>query len=173
MAQQGIKWLHDSEHPTPTAEWKQDGFTLRATFAPDDENLGYLGTFSNDPEPGAIHHSDDPRCCEWFNPANHDPDHPENAQADYERALGLENEDWHYGGIVVKAVKPMDNLKFNGGIGLPGGYEKMRDDIILGSAALWGIESDSEKRFFTETAMELADEALDEAKQTLAELIAS
>ncbi len=148
----------------PFAEWEQDGLTLRATFELDDcPDFSRLGEFSNEEKEGAIRHSDDPRYCTYFNPTDYDPANPEYAQEDYERMLDHERGDWCYGGIVVQVVRPLENLKHNG-------YEKIRDDIVLASSALWGIESDSGEDYFTECALDLASEAIDEARQTLSEL---
>lgn len=41
-----------------------------------------------------------------------------------------------------------------------------RCGVVLGSASLWGIESDSDTDFFTETARDLAVEAVDMAEST-------
>lgn len=70
------------------------------------------------------------------------------ARADFERLRGWCNDEWHYVGVVVTAS---------------------RDGIDLGSASLWGIESDAGD-YLDEVATELLDEALADARTTLESL---
>ena len=72
------------------------------------------------------------------------------AKADFERLKAWCNDDWHYVGVIVEAY---------------------REGIKLGSASLWGIESDSDD-YLEEVAEELADEAIEEAKAKLASICA-
>lgn len=70
------------------------------------------------------------------------------ARADFERLRAWCNDDWHWCGIVVTAY---------------------RNGIELGSASLWGIESDSSD-YLEETARELCEEAMEQAREALASL---
>ena len=72
------------------------------------------------------------------------------ALADYERLRRYCDGHWSYVGVIVTAS---------------------RDGIELGHASLWGLESDAGD-YLTDTANELADEALDEAKVTLTRIAA-
>ena len=61
-------------------------------------------------------------------------------------------DDWFFCGIIVKA---------------------RRHGVTLGSASLWGIDAnfpDSDNSYLTETAVELASEAIAEAKATILKL---
>lgn len=71
------------------------------------------------------------------------------ARADYERLRRYCAGDWCYVGVVVTAS---------------------RDGVELGSASLWGLESDCDEDHLADCACELAEEALDEAKERLASL---
>ena len=148
------------------AEFEKDVFTLVCRFVVDEmPDYSYLGTFTNEPGESTIKHSRNTGEYRYFNPAI-----PECAQEDYKRMLQVLNGEWYQGGIIVSAVKRLPNLKYNGGIGSKGGYEKIRGDVTLAECALWGIESDSGEDYFTSTALELAQEAIEEAKQTLKDL---
>lgn len=68
------------------------------------------------------------------------------ARADFERLREWCNGDWQYVGLIVDCS---------------------RNGIELASASLWGIESDS-GRYLEECAQELAQEALQEARERLA-----
>lgn len=70
------------------------------------------------------------------------------ARADYEYLRAWCNDDWHYVGVIVTAS---------------------RNGIELGEASLWGIES-SDSSYLLETANELADEALTDARAAIAAL---
>lgn len=75
-------------------------------------------------------------------------------EADFKALKAWCNDEWSYCGIVVVATK-------NG--------------ITLGEASLWGVELNfpgSDNAYLTETANELLGEALDDAKATLAKLVA-
>lgn len=70
------------------------------------------------------------------------------ARADFDRLRRYCAGDWCYTGVVVTCS---------------------RNGLELGRASLWGIESDSDS-YLDECAAELAEEALDEAKEALASL---
>jgi len=72
------------------------------------------------------------------------------ARADFERLRAWCNDQWHWCGVVVTVSK---------------------EGIELGSASLWGIESDAGD-YLTEVANELLDEAMNEARAKLARLAA-
>ncbi len=141
----GFHWQAD-RHGNQMARWSQDGFELRATLVTDPDGWWPIGTetygeFSMHWTPGAIRHSDGHgRECEWFIPV--DPDH---AQMSYRRACDYGN-GWGYLHLAVNAHRA--------GIG-------------LGSASLYGIESDSGEDYFTMVARDLAAEAVTEAVAAL------
>lgn len=70
------------------------------------------------------------------------------ALADFYRLRDWCNDEWCYVGVVVTAS---------------------REGLELGSASLWGIESDAGD-YLTEIANELIDEAMEEAKATISRL---
>lgn len=70
------------------------------------------------------------------------------ARADYEYLRGWCNDEWSYCGIIVTAY---------------------RDDIELGSASLWGIESNAGE-YLRDVANELLEEALGQAREALESL---
>ena len=71
------------------------------------------------------------------------------AMADYDRLRKWCGDQWHYCGVVVVTA--------------------YREDIALGSASLWGIESDAGD-YLLEVANELLPEALEEARERVARL---
>lgn len=77
--------------------------------------------------------------------ADDDADAP---RADFERLRQWCNDEWRYVGVIV---------------------EVERQGVKLATSSLWGIEDDAGD-YLREVADELADEALDEAKATLAKL---
>lgn len=128
--------------------WSDQGFDLRARILNDDDGWSlhgdYLGEFTDQWAPGAIRHSDSRGAVfKWFVPAN-----PEYGRQDYARACDFGN-GWSFVGIEVTAY---------------------RSGVQLGSASLWGIESDSGDEYFTEQALELAEEAISEARDNLIRL---
>ena len=147
----GFKWRED-HYGDSAAHWSQEGFELSAKIEVDDDGWWLhgeddYGRFISSWEPGAIHHwPRERRACKWFLPAN-----PETGRQDYKRACRF-GTDWWYVGIVVTA---------------------RRTGIKLGEASLWGIESDSEEDYFTETVIDLAGEVIAEAKQALRRLCVS
>lgn len=70
------------------------------------------------------------------------------ARADFERLRAWCNDEWHWCGVVVTAY---------------------RNGIELGSASLWGIESDSGE-YLEQVARELCEEAMEQAREALASL---
>ena len=104
----------------------------------------YIGRFSRRWQPGAIRHRHgDRHACEWFIPANlGDP------KEEYRLACAY-GHDWWYAGVVVKAS---------------------RAGVTLGSGSLFGIESgcqdQGDRQHLTETAFDLAADAIAEAQQT-------
>lgn len=72
------------------------------------------------------------------------------AEADFARLKAWCEDDWYYVGVIVTAS---------------------REGIELGSASLWGIESDAED-YLVEVANELAEQAVEEAQAKLARLCA-
>lgn len=138
----GLDWDNDS------MAWSDQGFDLRARIVNDADGWSlhgdYLGEFTDRWVPGAIRHSDGRGTVfEWFVPAN-----PEYGRQDYVRACDF-GHGWAYVGVEVTAS---------------------RSGVRLGSASLWGIESDSGDEYFTEQALELAEEAISEAHDNLIRL---
>lgn len=136
-------------------EFEQDGFTIKAKAVYDQTpDLSWIGEFSDTPEKGAIdHHATDNwlersyRGERYFNPAT------ENGELDYKRMLAYAHGEWTMIGIIVKVF---------------------REGIELGSASLWGIESDSGADYFNELVTEeLMLEALGEAQDNLDKLVES
>lgn len=72
------------------------------------------------------------------------------ARADYDRLRAWCNDDWSYVDVIVTATHTDTGIE-------------------CGTASLWGIESDATD-YLLETANELADEALTEARATIAAL---
>ncbi len=141
----GLEW--DEEHYRPVARWRQEGFDLVARRQVDENGWWIhgdeIGTFSNDWAPGAVRHRGERGEYPWFIPAD-----PERRHALYERARAY-GRTWWYETLEVQA---------------------WRAGVVLGEASLSGIESDSDEIYFTEAALELADEAIAEARATLKRL---
>jgi hypothetical protein len=131
------------------AAWEQDGFDLRAKVVDDEDGwfsvgIDVYGRFSDRWQAGAVRHwMSDSRSYRWFVPAL-----PEYRHEYYRRACDY-GHGWNYVGIRVVASKA----------GVP-----------LGETALWGIESDSDIDYFTETALDLGEQALVMAHAKLREL---
>ena len=142
IAELGFEW--DEENHRPVARWRQDGFDLVARRLVDDDGWWIhgdcLGHFTNQWAPGAVRHRGQRGEFPWFIPAD-----PENRHVLYERARTY-GRTWWYETIQVQV---------------------WRAGILLGGASLSGIESDSDEDYFTETALELADEAIAEAREAL------
>lgn len=143
LAEIGFAWREDRRRHR-VAAWTQDGFDLRVRVVDDEEGWrtqgeSTLGRFIPGWQPGAVrHHRGDRNAYGWFLPAN-----PEYAHQDYRRACAY-GRDWWYVGLEATAS---------------------RLGIELGRAALWGIdfESGGDGDHLTETALELASEAVREA----------
>lgn len=142
----GFAWREDRHHRHHRrfAAWTADGFDLRVRIVDDDEGWwtqgeSTPGRFIPHWQPGAVrHHKGDRNACGWFLPA--DPDY---AHQDYRRACA-HGRDWWYVGVEATAS---------------------RLGVELGRAALWGIDFDpgGDDDHLTETALELASEAVREA----------
>jgi hypothetical protein len=150
VAATGFAW-QENRRGHPCALWHEDDFDLCARFVDDTDGWWSCGVETFDKfiarwELGAIRHRKVARQeCEWFLPA-----HPEYGHEDYRRACAY-GRTWWYVGVVVEAS---------------------RAGIVLGEKSLWGIdyEPDGEDGYLTETAFELAEEAIVEARQKLKEL---
>ncbi|OOG28853.1 hypothetical protein B1C78_00525 [Thioalkalivibrio denitrificans] len=151
IARTGFEW-EDDRHYNPTATWSEAGFDLVAKVTADEhgwwEEIGCgNGRFSDTWESGAVrHHRGGSRDCRWFIPLNADYAHQE-----YERACDY-GRGWTYVRLEVVAI---------------------RTDIELSRSALHGLESDSGEDYFTETAFELADRAIEEACEAIGRLCRS
>lgn len=128
-----------------------EGFTLEGYWEIDEYyDESYLGKYSNTKENElAIETKKGNRFYKYFNP--YEAATPEEAQMLYERASGIGIE-WEPLVLCVKATK-------NG--------------INLGLATQSGIESDSNANYMLEVYNDLATQALNEAKETLKDLINS
>ena len=128
------------------ARWRQEGFDLRATLIDDPDGwfafgIDEYGEFCNRWQPGAVRHwRGDSRCFRWFVPAK-----PNKRHEAYHRACDY-GHGWGYVGIQVEAS---------------------RKNVPLATETQWGIESDADVEYFTETALELACQVLDQARSTL------
>ena len=117
----------------------------------EDPDTSWMGEFSDDPEEGAIDHSEregSSRSLKYFNPAN-----PEYAEQQYKRMIELEHGHFSFIGIIAEA-----------NILIPQG-----DHFIcqkLSSGGLWGIENDSADSYINEEE----DNQLDELKEVLSSL---
>jgi len=190
-----LEWNGNVDH----AEWTEAGFDLVAHVEPDDNpDYSYLGEFTTKYKRGAIkvdpsesgddriypvyrsRYPDSPTPV-YFVPCNSYREHFKGLRElhygrseadtlarsyvhnDMVRLRSLHRGDWDYVGVIVTAS---------------------RNGIKLGNASVWGIErygrntpgfdrqSDSEA-YFTETARELAIEAISEAKNAIGTLCAS
>jgi hypothetical protein len=128
------------------AAWEQDGFDLRAKVVDDEDGwsrvgIDVYGRFSDRWRAGAVRHwMGDRRSYQWFVPA-----HPEHRHGHYRRACDY-GHGWSYVGIRVIASKA----------GVP-----------LGETTLWGVESDSDIEFFTETVLDFGEDAIAKAQAKL------
>ena len=150
------------------ATWEQDGFELRATVKNDDyPDLSYLGEFTDKWQAGARHHEHlNRQTFEWFVPMVSEEEHYQalrdmkygrgrarelarsSVQCDFRRLINYGN-DWVTVGIVLTVF---------------------RSGIELGDAAVWGIESDCDEGYLTEMALDLAGDALEQARAALERL---
>ncbi|KPK50620.1 MAG: hypothetical protein AMS22_11940 [Thiotrichales bacterium SG8_50] len=149
------------------AKWEENGFEVEAAVLPDDHpDTSWLGEFTGRWQPGAVRHSDGVRLFPWFMPATTYDDHfralrqmnyrrheadclaRQYVQRDYARAASM-GDDWGFIGIEVTVSV----------IG-----------VILGRNSLWGIESDAGEGYFTETARNIAVDAIEEAKERREEI---
>lgn len=131
------------------AVWYQEGFELIASIVADPDGgslhgIDALGRFSDRWEAGAIsHHWGNGRGFRWFIPAEAKTRH-----AAYRRACDF-GEGWCHVAVEVQA---------------------RRHGVVLAETSLGGIESDTEEDYFTEMVLELADEAIAQARSTLRRL---
>lgn len=163
MEKKKLNWYADAKGLR--AEEDVDGFLLVFTYRQEEYgvDLSWLGNFSDKYSKGAIDWqeyindgSDRLRnVLPWYTSCNYDPHKEENREAviaDIQRLRDY-GDVWDMGYLTVRVYKA---------------------DIELGRASLGSIESDSEKHcqgYRDETAWELADEALVEARQMLAKKI--
>lgn len=128
------------------ARWKQEGFDLRASVIDDPDGwfasgVEVYGRFTERWQPGAVRHwRADARSFKWFIPVDSHHRHES-----YRRACDY-GQGWSYVGVRVVAS-------------LHG--------VALAAERLWGIESDAAADHFTETAFELADQAICAARAQL------
>ena len=145
IAELGLEW--DKENYQPVARWRQDGFNIIARRLVDEDGWWVhgdeFGEFTDQWAPGAVRHRGERGEYRWFVPAD-----PEQRHSLYERARTY-GRTWWYETLEVQA---------------------WRAGVLLGEASLSGIESDSDEDYFTETALELADEAIAEGRAALKRL---
>lgn len=149
IAETGFEWKED-RHYHRYASWQEAGFDLDARIFVEGDGwwtygVGDIGRFVTKRQPGTIRHRNAGRNeCQWFLPAN-----PENGHEDYRRACSY-GEKWWYVGVEVTAS---------------------RAGIALGGAELWGIDYEpGVDGCLTETAFELASEAISNATSKLQNL---
>ncbi len=143
----GFAW-QENRQGSLSARWQQEGFDLLAVVVNDEDGwwtsgVDCIGRFTSRWEPGAIrHHNGDRNAHQWFIPANlGDP------KEEYRRACAY-GQDWWYVGVEVKAS---------------------RAGVTLGDGCLYGIEFEggSDREYLTETAFDLASQAISEANEKL------
>ena len=143
----GFAWA-ENRHGSLHARWQQEGFDLTAAVVNDEDGwwtsgVDFIGRFSSRWESGAIrHHQGDRNAHKWFIPANlGDP------KQEYRRACAF-GRDWWYVGMKVEAS---------------------RAGVALGEGLLFGIEFDcrSDRQYLTQTAFDLASQAVTEANEKL------
>lgn len=146
-----FKALNKNGHYMPACdEVTAEGFTLRTKCEEDtDGDTSWLGEFSNTKADkfSIEHEPGNHKTFNYFNAANVESN--EEALQNYKRAAGY-GERWGYYGLKVEAYK---------------------GDILLGSASLWGVDSDSNDSYLLWSFNELANEALEDAKVNLKNLI--
>lgn len=118
-------------------------------MADEEPLLDHLGGYSDTPGPHAIDREAEgdvrnpSRELRYFNPAGWDDKDPrgsaKNARQDYERMEAYNRGDWYMLGIRTDAEV---------GVSWDGGRSWKLDELTSGG--LWGIESDSEERYFKE-----------------------
>lgn len=117
-------------------------------------DISRLGEYSNTPKEGAIDREERGDMgrneMRYFNPGNWDPKHPEYALQDYERAEAFNDQSWYMLGIRADAEV---------GVSWDLGKNWKLDELTSGG--LWGIESDSEERYFKEVEGEQLSELKD------------
>lgn len=130
----------------PEGVIEHEGFTITISYEPDyDADTSYIGEFSNTPKEGAIKHSEGNGTYKYFNPANG----REYAKQEYDLMMRIENNDLGFHGVIVTVTKKA---------------------IELGSASLWGVDTDNKYNDYLEIINDLAYQALEEAKSNLKEL---
>lgn len=159
----------DLEWNDGQATWQQDGYEIRAEMRFDEyADLTYLGEFSNDWKPGAVRHEYlDSRTFPWFIPMVTEDEHfKELRKSKYGRTTARE--------LARSYVQfDYDRLRHCGDDWSPVDIivTVSRAGIELGSAACGGIESD--ESHIAEIALDLANKAMDEAKDALGALCAA
>lgn len=133
------------------AQWQEEGFDMTAALVNDGDGwwtsgVDCIGRFSSRWAPGAVRHRQGGRNAhEWFIPANlGDP------KEEYRRACAY-GRDWWYVGVKVKSS---------------------RSGVILGGGLALGIEFDfrPDRQYLTQTAFDLATQAISEANDKLRQL---
>lgn len=123
---------------------------ITIVHAPDyDADLSYLGEFSNERGPLAIHHNGGRNSYEWFNPANAET--LKHAQQDYKRMMDFEN--GNLSCISIRAVATVATSNDDDG----------KTWLInkIESGGLYGIESDSDDTEIKSIEAEQLDELKD------------
>jgi hypothetical protein len=118
-----------------------------------DTTPDWLGTFSNEKKSdlAITHEPENSRTLNWFNPCNATT--KKEAKEDYERYLGLENNEWYFIGIKATA---------HTAVSIGQGSWKL-DQITSGG--LWGIESDTDEKYLKEIEQEQLAEVKDYLKE--------
>ena len=150
------------------ATWEQDGFSLRAEVqADDDADFSFLGEFTRNWAPGAIHHDYlDSMTFDWFVPTSTEDEHfrglrqmKYGRRAAHELARSYVRQDY-------KRLREYGVYWWSVGIVVT----VSRAGIELGDASVWGIESDSDEGYLTEMALDLVGDALEQARAALERL---
>lgn len=131
---------------------EHEGFTIAASVEIDEfADLSFYGAFANEHkgEFSISHEPNNSRTFNWFNPEN--VSNMKEARQNYDRARTY-GESWEMLGSIVTVSKA---------------------GVELGSASIWGTESDSDAAHFLELLNDLIPEALEEARAKLNELKAA
>jgi hypothetical protein len=169
-----LDW-HNDRHGMPRCEWEADGFKLVAIVGNDEYGtVDWLGEFHDREVSGAqrVHApglaQSDRHGCVWYRPACTYAEHYRGLRS---LNFSRDESDRLARGYIKSDVDRLRSYA-NGDLSLVCvGVTASRAGVDLGFAALHGIDVDSPTEpYITEVALEIAADALHEAKAKLAEL---
>lgn len=174
LKQKRLDW-RDDRRGLPRCEWAQDGFKLVASVGLDEYgSVDWLGEFHERQVSGAIRvrapglSRSDRHGCVWYRPTSSYAEHYKGLRA---LKFGRDESDRLARYYIRQDVERLRRYA-DGDLALVCvGVTAYRADVELGSAGLYGIDVDSTSDpYLTEVALEMAHEALAEAKAKLAAL---